>query len=38
VLKDPKAMKVANITLFIFFTYDAFERGTAFDKNMIMRK
>jgi hypothetical protein len=31
-------MKVANITLFIFFTYDGFERVLIFDKNMIMRK
>jgi hypothetical protein len=31
-------VKVASITILILFTYDAFERGIVFDKNMIMRK
>jgi len=38
VRKDLTTVKVANITIFILFTYDVFERVTAFDKNMIMRK
>jgi len=38
VLKDLTTVKGANITIFILFTYDGFERIIVFGKKMIMRK